>query len=357
MWALRNDGQVIRLSPRTGAKPQLWAKFVSDRTALNRFALADVRSRAIPLRGSFLLALDSMCVRSMSLVATSVAEVARLAHPKKILAADAVEDSSSYFGMAAQSDLYFFFSVSADGEISLVTRSLDPDHATLEQPPLAGRSAMGPVTKGTWVAVCDGSEIRMFNTAEPKILSFVLPEEFHPYLRRPSRRVRVPIGHTPFVISKTEAGWDAWIAGEQRSAAGVLQATMESNYYDFHPVLPESTISEVVPGRLSFVTESGVQFSDPHPGIGRISNLRADMPILADDGSTFYFRATASDSLHNLTMMSAGGEPIGLSFEDAQCNKDTCCAAYRIGDDILVCYFYGAGTQTGGMRFAHWTVQ
>jgi hypothetical protein len=360
LWALSADGVVYRLSPQASAKAVSWCQIPSKQAGVNRIVAVDVQVPGGDLMGPVLLAADATRVYAISLVQRGVVVSLKHSSAGEIVANVSSEDSQSFRAIAAEPDFFcFLFQPPDSSETRLVVRYFQKDRAIEEPLRLSGRAFIGPVAFQGAVGVCGQDEVWVYSTLDQQVRSFPLPSGFEPYFQRPSRGVNVPPGQMSFAIQKVDGGWEAWIGGEFRGKPHILAVHVDGGRHEFHELTEKACICTAVPGGLGVnQVSSAAFFGLPRPA-GRFGALQPGMPVARDGTSFCYFRHSESAGSHELALHTEGMEPLTLSFEDPQCNEDSCCTMHWMGRNLLVSYMQLAPADgaSRGLKFAHWSVE
>ena len=361
LWSLSQQGEVSRLSPRRDARPRAVGTLPSAAAGLNHYALVSIYAAGSAVVGPALVAADPAGVHAISLLDGRVQTLFTSTSSAAIDVNSSVEESPYFRGVCAGTDFYsFVIRRGTDAESSLVVRYFTRGRAG-EEPVLFERGAyIGPVANGTSVGICTRANLWVYDTLDQTVHAFALPPGFDPYVQRPSTGIRVPPGHVPFVLNQSEAGLEAWIAGEQRGRPGVLQVDPGRHACHFYDADAGNSLSELETGALGLNRGEGVEIFGGAPPPGRMTGLEPSMPIAMSSSWFVHFRRRQAPGRHVLSAFTDVAEPLSTSFDDPACDEDSCCGMHVIdGRHLLVSYWClpRAGNRERGLRFAHWTIQ
>jgi hypothetical protein len=332
----------------------------SPTAAFSQHAVTSVVVPDSPAAGPVLVAADTASVYALSLLDGRSQTLFTVDAADAIVANSTLEESPYFRGICAGSEFYAFVLRPNRGpELSLVLRYFTREHEVESPVRFSDAPFIGPITRGSGVAVCTPSDVFIYDCRDQRTSTFALPRSFEPYMQRPSSGLNVPPGHVPFAIDST-AGWKAWIAGEERGRPGLLEIHPDGNHCRFIDAGARATVCQVEGGALCMNTGSGMTlFGDAQPQF-RITGLDGAMPVAAGRSWVVHFRRHEQPASHALTVFGDGADPFLVSFDDPLCDEDSCCGTYVVdGHHLLVGYLAlpRQPDQPRGLKFAHWDLQ
>ena len=353
LWCLGADGNVVRLSPRGGAKPFLWSRLPSRAVGFNRVLAVSAMEAPPPLRGPLLIACDPAGIYGVSLLTGDVKPLHQATGSVEIVANSSVEESINFRGVAASGEMVCFLQrVRGAPEAKLAIRYFHPQRAAEDPITIPGTAFLTPVIAGDQIAVCSDEEVGIYDLRDQSRHSFVLPRDFRPFFAR-AWQTTIPHGSVPLAAGVSDEGRQVWIGGTQDGRqGGILRVAIDKQYADFTPLEKGSSISNAYPTGWSVNRVDRAEFFGVERPAGRIGDIQPGMPIAYGGGRLAYFSRSAKPGLHNLTLLA--GEPLGLAFEDFECNENSCCGIMLCGAEIVVSYLNRGTPGISGLKFAHW---
>ena len=340
-----------RISPRGGAKPlQLQRPTTGFAVGFNRFGVIDAMDAAYPFRGPLLLASDPGGVYATSLLVEHAAALFRPQGDEEVIANNASEESISYRGLAANSEMFCFLTGRpGSGQARLRIRYFYPERAGEDARTIAGSEFLAPVISGDSVGVCSNEEVVICNLRLQSYSTFPIPRNFRPFFRRPYQ-ANIPPGGLPFSISQSDEGHLAFVAGLQDDRPGILRLRIDRHFATFEGFTGRACISNALPEGLTVNRGDSADFlAVQRPSI-RVGDLEMGMPIGYTLPQLAWFNRPEVEGMHRISIFS--GMPSELALDDPDCNEDSCCSPSFCDGQFVVSYFYRNGSGRG-IRIAH----
>jgi hypothetical protein len=358
LWCLDAEGQVVRVSPRGGAKPFSWAKLPARMTGFNRALAVSAMEAPPPFRGPLLLASDPAGVYGVSLL-TGEPRILHQPPGRSEIVANATDKESVCFrGLAASPEMVCFLQRAPGAqEAKLAIRYFHPHKAAEDPITIPGNDFLTPVIAGDQIGVCGDEEVWIYDLRDQSRHSFALPRSFRPFFAR-TWQTNVAPGSVPLALGVSGGGREVWIAGmDDNRKGGILSVAMDRQHSDFTPLEKGSSIANACPTGWSVNRAESADFFGVDRPTGRIGALQPGMPMGYDSlgydcPRLAYFNRSDKPGLHIVTVLA--GEPFGLTFEDSLCNEDSCCGFTFSGADIVVSYLRRETPASRGLKLAHW---
>ena len=380
LYALSIDGALSRLSPRADAHAREIARLRPaagfNRGAAVRISLENngVAAGAGP-RGWTFLAVSPSAVEAVSLVTGEVRTLYQPPAGQQIAANAAETEAMQFRGLVATSDFCAFVVRTGPAEATLTIRYFAEDRAIVQPLQVHGSSILGPAFHDGCLVLCTESEAGLFDTRSETTTLVPLPRSFKPLTSRSrfdlqgtesrsftslsSLDLKVPAGHLPLTYASV-AGEppEAWIAGHGiEDRPGFLRVDFKAGYSRFEPLPGITSIATNTDGSLSVTSsEAGLQGIGHALPSGRPGARQAGMPVVYEAPYFSYFAEQSVDGRHRL-QVSSPARSFQCEFEDWDCNPESCCGVFFVGDDLLVAYLdINAGPQGKGLKLAHWSL-
>ena len=363
LYALSTRGAVLQLSPRGGARAREIGRVAFPAAAFNRYALVDVRpalrgpSRE-SLGGWNLFAVSPGALEAVSLSSGKTRTLYEPHGSQTLSANHSDADSTGCKGLAATPELVAFVVRSGTGANTLTLKFLGQDRPVLQPLTVHGSNVAGPVRSGAHFALCTEQEVGLYNHATGETLVLEFPRDFHPMLTPAAGDLRMGPGAMPIaVLHSSTLGPALCVAGEQGGVTGIL---------GFHPTGGEnssfrrltrgSSLSLSQQDIACLCTQEGIDVFGPENYQRDLIRTQPGMPAFCDEDGLFSFGETDFPERHRIRA-DWGAQSAELRFESQECNRETICGVYVLGNRVLAGFMdIHAQENEDGLSFAHWNL-
>ena len=378
LYALSIDGALSQLSPRTGAQAREIARLQWPAAGFNRGAAVHISpgnngaAAGTGPRGWTFLAVSPSAVEAVSLVTSEVRTLYQPPAGQQIAANTLESEAMQFRGLVATSDFCAFAVRTGPAQATLTIRYFAEDRAIAQPLQVHGSSILGPAFHDGCVVLCTESEAGLYDTRSETTKLVPLPRSFRPLTSRsrfdlqgpgslpPTSRssfdLKVPAGHLPLTYASVAGGPpEAWIAGHGLDdRPGFLRVDFKAGHSRFEPLPGITSIATNSDGSLSVSSsEAGLQGIGHALPSGRPGARQAAMPVVYEAPYFVYFAEQSIDGRHRL-QVSSPARSFQAEFEDRDCDPESCCEVFVVGDDLLVAYLdIDAGPQGKGLKLAH----
>jgi hypothetical protein len=353
LWSVSETGQVFRLSLTPGAAPRLWSTIGSGAVGFNRFSIVEANfGKPFPPR-PLLLTADSEQVWAVSLAEREASILYRAPEGGEIVANTSAAESIRFRGLAVTSDAYAFLLRAAGAQEAVLSIRYFAAERAGDQPiRIGGTSFLGPFMENGLAAICGSEAVAVYRTVE-QTREWYEFRNFTPLFSRSSQSLNVPPGGMPLWVGIGNLGLEGRIAGTRGGKTGWLRVFFERNYDEFEPLPDKSCISTASPHGLCVNTLDTIEFLGVDRAPGRYGRLQPAMPVGYSKPNLGYFERSVSHGKHEITV--SAGVPLGLTFEDPECDANSCCGLFFSESNFVVTYIVPSKSKTGrGLKVAHW---
>lgn len=355
LYLLASTGAVLQLSPGAGEALRPMGQLRQVSAGFNRFAVLDLAGPNLSggLRGWTALAAGAAGIEALSFVTGESTLVFQPAAPEQMAVNHSDLDGTGFKGLAATQELCAFLTFSAPDRFTLNLLSLGADRPVERPLTLFGNAAAGVALCGASFVFCTDTQVGRFHAPSRRAQSMNLPTAFKPLLTPSSPELTIAVGGMPFaalVIPQT--GETTLLAGTLDDRSGVLQIDFEQSHAEFRALPRASALATGAGGNATLRTGDGVEVLGCRAAKVSV-RTQPGMPVFQDGETLFPFAESDFARRHQVVATRAGAR-VDLRFEDARCDRYSCCGAYSFAHEFAVAYLDLNSTDSAEMVLARW---
>jgi len=356
VYALSKGGAVYQISSRAGGKVRRIAQLDSPSAGFNTYRLVNVAPGNGAIRGWTLLAAGVSAIESLSLADCKPGKLYEARLPETIAVNRSEADSTGFRGLAANDTICAFVLETAPGQKTLAIQHLGQDSPVERPLTLDGSSVAGPLLCGSKVLFATEAQIGVYDLETRQGAALDFPAGFLPLLSQTAGDLTVAPGGMPLVLMAAEPRETlVGVAGSMQGRAGLLQIQVERNEAKFRPTPKGSSLSTYPDGAACLRGDAALEIFTASGSRSVPVRTEPGMPAFAASPYLISFGQVDFAGEHRVHVVRRGATA-EARFEDPLCNKDSCCAAYVVGEDTIVAYLnIFASLDAQGLRFALWS--
>ncbi len=349
------QGEVLQIVPLPDSKPWTLGSLKASEAGLNRGVVT-----AAPLirdgqsHGPQYLVATARGIEALSLYTGESRMLCGAGDSQAIAAIRGGAHPQSFCGVAAGENQIYF--VIEEGERrSLATINLASDGPPESLLILRGAAVAGPLLCGTRLVYCTDQQIGLHDSVQGSAIAD-LPLNFRPYLAQGNTELTLAPGAMPLALIETRsAARKALVFGTQDNLSGVLEVDFDRGSTSFTVLHPGSSVSVMADGTVCLCVNSGLKVYGKDSTRWIAGTLKRLFPASVAGGRTVFFEDHVMRDEQHL-VIETSGKTHHVSFEAQGCTSQTCCAAFMVGEAMVVPYFDVSSSHgPSGLVFAAWS--